>query len=155
MSQAIVYWLDGTARKMDLASIDIDTPYYKGTVVAMVFDNPDHDLLLANMPEVRSPDNAGANWNQCNVLTRGKVKAKQVLMRLLEVNIGEFSVDRDKLIELQKANESIKRLYSATESKTKGEQTTSFYSDIDILHCMSTQKTTWASQLYKLLFLHL
>ena len=141
---------------MDLAYINIDTPYYKGTVVAMVFDNPNHDLLLANMPEVRSPDNAGANWNQCNVLTRGKVKAKQVLMRLPEVNdIGEFSVDRDKLIGLQKADESRKRLYSATESKTKGEQTTSFYSDIDILHCMSTQKTTWASQLYKLLFLHL
>ena len=67
----------------------------------MVFDNPIHDLLLGNIPEVRSPDNAGANWNQCNVLTRGKVKAKQVLMRLLEVNdIGELSVNRDKLIEL-------------------------------------------------------
>ena len=86
---------------MDLASINIDTPYYKGTVVAMVFDNPIHDLLLGNTREVRSPDNAGANWNQCNVLTRGKVKAKQVLMRLLEVNdIGELSVNRDKLIEL-------------------------------------------------------
>ena len=63
---------------MDLAYINIDTPYYKGTVVAMVFDNP----IPGNIPGVQSPDNAGANWNQCNVLTRGKVKAKQVLMRL-------------------------------------------------------------------------
>ena len=126
---------DGTARKMDLASIDIDTPYYKGTVVAMVSDNPIHDLLLGNIPGVRSPDNADASWNQCNVLTRAQTKAKQTPMRSLKVNdIEGFSVDRDKLTALQKADESIKRLYSATDSKIKGEQTTRFYIDKNILY---------------------
>ena len=93
----------------------------------MVSDNPIHDLLLGNILGVRSPDNANASWSQCNVLIRGKVKGKQIPMRSLEVNnIEEFPVDRDKLTELQPADESIKRSYSATDSKTKGEQTTDF-----------------------------
>ena len=101
----------------------------------MVSDNPIHDLLLGNILGVRSPDNANASWSQCNVLIRGKVKGKQIPMRSLEVNnIEEFPVDRDKLTELQKADESIKRLYSATDSKTKGEQTTRFYIDKNILY---------------------
>ena len=54
---------DGTARKMDLAQIAIDTPYYKGLVMAMVTDHPIHDLLLGNITEVRSPDKPDSNWH--------------------------------------------------------------------------------------------
>ena len=52
---------DGTASKMYLAQISIDTLYYKGLVTAMVTDHPIHDLLIGNIPGVSSPDKPDPN----------------------------------------------------------------------------------------------
>jgi hypothetical protein len=49
--------IDGTERKFPLAKINIDTPYYTGDVTAMCMQQPIYELILGNIPSVRSePD---------------------------------------------------------------------------------------------------
>lgn len=47
---------DGRVVEADLAEVEIDTPYYTGTVIAWCFDNPSYDLILGNFNGVRNPD---------------------------------------------------------------------------------------------------
>ncbi|XP_046568632.1 uncharacterized protein LOC124277024 [Haliotis rubra] len=44
--------LDGTVREVPTARIEVDTPYYEGSVEALVMDNPLYDLVLGNIPGV-------------------------------------------------------------------------------------------------------
>ena len=101
---------------MDLAQIAIDTPYYKRLVMAMVTDHPIHDLLLGNIPGVRSPDKPASNWNPCNVMTRTQAKKQTQTTKPLKItNPDSLLVDRHQLIELQKADGDISKLYDAAE----------------------------------------
>ena len=46
--------IDGTVRRFPIAEISIDTPYYQGIVEAMCMDQPVYDLIIGNIPGVRS-----------------------------------------------------------------------------------------------------
>lgn len=125
---------DGTARKMELANLFIDTPFFRGPVSAMVSDNPIHDLLLGNIPGARPAENPDLEWSQCNVMTRAQTKADSNPMKPLVVSDEQGTrVDRKKLIQLQKEDNSIQRLYSAKEPKKKGNQTTRFFTEGEVL----------------------
>lgn len=126
---------DGTARKMDLANISIDTPYFRGTVLAMVSEKPIHDLLLGNIPGVRSAEDPDKSWSQCNILTRAQAKAELNPMKPLAVtDVQGLPVDKPKLIQFQKEDDTLKRFYDADEVRKKGSQVTKFYTDKDVLY---------------------
>ena len=116
---------DGTTRKMDLAFINLDTPYYKGSVLAMVSENPVHDLLLGNIPGARSADNPDIGWNQGKVST----VAKQKLIKPLN-----GKVDRNQLSSMQTNDKYLERFYHANYYRKKGNQTTRFYTDKNVLY---------------------
>ena len=129
---------DGTARKMEIASIDIDTPYYKGSVVAMVSEKAIHDLLIGNIPGVKLYEELNVPDNQCNVLTRSQCKAENKLMKpLVLTDVEGEPVDKELLIRLQKEDESIRRLFSAKQVKRKGNQSTRFFTNKSILYIES------------------
>lgn len=46
----------------DLAEVEVDTPYYTGTVIAWCFDNLSYDLILGNFNGVRNPDDPDTSW---------------------------------------------------------------------------------------------
>ncbi|XP_067939845.1 LOW QUALITY PROTEIN: uncharacterized protein [Watersipora subatra] len=97
---------DNTARKLPFAKISIDTPFYQGDITAMVIETPIHDLMLGNISGARSPFVSNEN---------------------IEVN-------REDLIKSQREDDSLKRLYDATEAITKGKQQTRFMVKKDILY---------------------
>lgn len=45
--------IDGTVRKVPVANIDVDTPYFSGVVKALVMKNPVYDLILGNISGVK------------------------------------------------------------------------------------------------------
>ena len=47
--------IDGTVKKVPMAKIHVDTPFYVGDVEAMSMENPIYPLVLGNIPGIRSP----------------------------------------------------------------------------------------------------
>jgi len=54
---------DGGTLQVPTAEIEIDTPYYKGVVIAWCMETPIYDLILGNIEGVREPDKPNPTWN--------------------------------------------------------------------------------------------
>ncbi|XP_041452935.1 uncharacterized protein LOC121406002 isoform X3 [Lytechinus variegatus] len=54
--------IDHTVRKMPVARVHIDTPFYKGDVTALCVKNPIYDLVLGNISGVRCPSDPDPEW---------------------------------------------------------------------------------------------
>jgi len=50
--------IDSTARKVPIAKIDVDTPYFKGQVEAQCPPDPIYYLVVGNVPGARTADNS-------------------------------------------------------------------------------------------------
>ena len=54
--------IDGTVRKVPVARVYIDTPYYRGNVTALCMKQPIYDLVLGNIAGVRCPSDPDPEW---------------------------------------------------------------------------------------------
>ncbi|XP_037526427.1 uncharacterized protein LOC119403570 [Rhipicephalus sanguineus] len=52
----LVYLVDGTARMLPEARIEVDTPYFTGHLTALCLQDPLYDLILGNIDGARPPD---------------------------------------------------------------------------------------------------
>ncbi|XP_067950510.1 uncharacterized protein [Watersipora subatra] len=127
---------DNTAGKLPFAKISIDTPFYQGDVMAMVMETPIHDLMLGNISGARSPcDPLPEQDQECSVVTRAQaIENKRGEKPLSVVSNENIEVNREDLIKSQREDDSLKRLYDATEAITKGKQQTRFMVKKDILY---------------------
>ena len=50
----VMLFIDNTARKVPIAKIDVDTPYFKGQVQAQCLPDPIYDLVIGNVPGARA-----------------------------------------------------------------------------------------------------
>ena len=127
---------DNTARKLPFAKISINTPFYQGDVTAMVMETPIHDLMLGNISGARSPcDPLPEQDRECSAVTRAQaIENKRGEKPLSVVSNENIEVNREDLIKSQREDDSLKRLYDATEAITKGKQQTRFMVKKDILY---------------------
>ena len=111
---------DGTRRTFQIATIQIDTPFFSGEVDALCMENPVYELVIGNISGVRSADDPDVNWNHdrmgqtksfqkvCAVETRAqKLKKENVSSLHAPPSIREFS--KAELIEGQVQDKSIER----------------------------------------------
>ena len=54
--------VDCTSRVLPEAKVIIDTPYYKGEVLALCLENPLVDLIVGNIPGARERTDPDTNW---------------------------------------------------------------------------------------------
>ena len=54
--------VDCTARILPEAKVSIDTPYYKGEVLALCLENPLVDLIVGNIPSARERTDPDNSW---------------------------------------------------------------------------------------------
>ena len=54
--------VDCTSRVLPEAKVSIDTPYYKGEVLALCLENPLVDLIVSNIPGARERTDPDINW---------------------------------------------------------------------------------------------
>ena len=72
--------IDGTERQFQMARVYVDTPYYTGSVEAMVMENPMFALILGNVTGVRNgPDpewksEGNSAWTRVQTRKRRKPK---------------------------------------------------------------------------------
>ena len=134
----VMITIDGQAKIVPAALIEIDTPYYRGSLEAMVLTSLICDLVLGNIDGVSdTPDQRWSRYEESEplpesvaaaVVTRAQaVKAKKPL-KALSVPSSQFeTLDIDSLQKAQREDTSLKKLWSyaqeASEMKTKGGNT--------------------------------
>ena len=80
--------IDGTIRTFPLASVFIDTPFYKGRVEAMVMDNLLYDIVVGQITGAREPNDPDPNWNCAQsqaVTTRAQARRRDAPAQPLRV----------------------------------------------------------------------
>ena len=127
--------LDGTARNVPVARIDIDSPYYIGTVNALCMDNPLYDLIIGNIGGVRESHDPDINWapskrTYCEsesipklpettaaVETRAqKVKKAKDLRPLKVLEAQNLSENREEIIQAQHEDTLLDKLWNLADS---------------------------------------
>ena len=54
--------IDGTARNVPLARVNIDCPFFRGEAEVMVIPLPIYDLIIGNVPGAREPNDPDKTW---------------------------------------------------------------------------------------------
>lgn len=54
--------IDGTVRRVPVAVVQVDTPYYIGKVTCLCMTSPVYDLILGNIEGVRDPSEPDRTW---------------------------------------------------------------------------------------------
>nr|XP_034320976.1 uncharacterized protein LOC117687844 [Crassostrea gigas] len=112
---------DGRIIDSDVARIDVDTPYFTGSVDAWCFDSPLYDLILGNIRGVRKPHEPNPAWihsveNIAAVETRAQLKKKQSPYKPLKVPEAIRDVSPEDILQEQRNDETLKKLWSLAES---------------------------------------
>ena len=67
--------IDGTVRRVPVAQVHVNTPYYTGFVTAICMTSPIYDLVLGNIEGVRCPSDPDGNWIADNSMPEEKQDA--------------------------------------------------------------------------------
>ena len=54
--------MDHTIKRAPLARVDVDKPFYDGTVEALCLKDPLFDLIIGNVPGARKSDDPNPEW---------------------------------------------------------------------------------------------
>jgi hypothetical protein len=107
--------IDGRARLVPMPKIDIDTPYYKGKIEAMVLESAICDLVLGNIQGVL--DKPIEKWvsrevtNIAAVVTRAQAEKEKKAMKPLKVpKVEDNEITVDVLKKEQSNDNTLQRL---------------------------------------------
>lgn len=101
--------IDGTVRRVPVAEIEIDTPYYSGQVKAVCMRNPLYDVIIGNIPGVKEE---GDLEKVQAVMTRSQIQKENKPTKPLKVVEGlDISVGRDNLVVMQHEDKCLRKLF--------------------------------------------
>ena len=151
--------VDGTARKVPVANVSIDCPYFVETAEAMVMNTPVYDLILGNIPGVREVANPDLEWTPavgethassktgCAVVTRQGTKQRLKPAKPLQVPTVELpkTVSQQDFVEEQRNDPTLAAIWKCMKDagvrprQTKSAETT-FVTKSGILYRIHEQK---------------
>ncbi|KAL9963057.1 hypothetical protein ACROYT_G032222 [Oculina patagonica] len=128
--------IDNTVRKVPIAKITVDTPYLSGEVEAQCLPNAIYDLIVGNVPGARAADDPDPSWQEaCAVTTRGQAKKAGEHTPLKVPSSSESPiVDREKLMQLQREDASLKKYWDRDDTRVKGQAEISFERKSGVLY---------------------
>ena len=134
----VMLLFDNTARKVPIARIYVDTPYLKGHVEAQCLSDPIYDLIIGNVRDARDAQNPDPSWQEaCAVTTRSQAKKKDERMTLKVPSTRESPiVDREKLKQMQREDESLRKYWDRDGVLVKGQAEISFEEKSGVLYCL-------------------
>ena len=128
--------IDNTARKVPIAKIYVDTPYLKGHVEAQCLSDPIYDLIIGNVRDARDAQNPDPSWQEaCAVTIRSQAKKKDERTTLKVPSTRENPVvDREKLKQMQREDESLRKYWDRDSALVKGQAEISFEEKSGVLY---------------------
>ena len=132
-SQTMVM-VDYSSRVVPEVKISIDTPYYKGEVLALCVEKPLVGLIIGNIPGVRERNNPDINWVPAlAVQTRAQTKREGVTSKLKTRSIIDRTITPAQVSKAQKDDVSLTTTRSRCEAnETIGKAT--FFKKNDLLY---------------------
>ena len=115
-SQTMVM-VDYSSRVVPEVKVSIDTPYYKGEVLALCVEKPLVGLIIGNIPGVRERNNPDINWVPAlAVQTRAQAKRKGVTSKLKTPSIINRTITPAQVSKAQKDDVSLTTTRSRCEA---------------------------------------
>ena len=106
-SQTMVM-VDYSSRVVPEVKVSIDTPYYKGEVLALCVEKPFVGLIIGNIPGARERNNPDINWVPAlAVQTRAQAKREGVTSKLKTLNIIDRTITPAQVSKAQKDDVSL------------------------------------------------
>ena len=132
----VMLLIDNTARKVPIARIYVDTPYLKGRVEAQCLSDPIYDLIIGNVHDAMDAKNPDPSWQEaCAVTTRNQAKKKDERTTLKVPSTRENPiVDREKLKQMQREDESLRKYWDRDGVLVKGQAEISFKEKSGVLY---------------------
>ncbi|XP_076435072.1 uncharacterized protein LOC143274949 [Babylonia areolata] len=118
----------GHVESVPTADIEVSTPFFVGKVNALCLPSPPNDVIIGNIDGARAADNPDHEWGHtCAVTTRAQAKEEKKKMTPLKVSepTGIPDVNREKLIQSQQADPSLKK-YNKANTVTRENAEVSF-----------------------------
>ena len=132
-SQTMVM-VDYSSRVVPEVKISIDTPYYKGEVLALCVEKPLVGLIIGNIPGARERNNPDINWVPAlAVQTRAQAKQEGVTSKLKTPSIIDQTITPAQVSKAQKEDVSLATTRNRCEAnETIGKAT--FFKKNDLLY---------------------
>ena len=132
-SQTMVM-VDYSSRVVPEVKVSIDTPYYKGEVLALCVKKPLVGLIIGNIPGARERNNPDINWVPAlAVQTRAQAKREGVTSKLKTPSIIDRTITPAQVSKAQKDDVSLTKTRSRCEAnETIGKAT--FFKRSDLLY---------------------
>lgn len=81
--------IDGKVRRVPVAKVSVNTPYYVGDVEALCMDKPVYDLILGNIPGVRDPGDPNTDWDPNIDMDQNKKREVSARIQMTNANAVE------------------------------------------------------------------
>ena len=132
-SQTMVM-VDYSSRAIPEVKVNIDTPYYKGEVLALCVEKPLVGLIIGNIPGARERNNPDIKWVPAlAVQTRAQAKREGVTRKLKTPSIIDITINPEQVSNAQKEDVSLTTTRSRCEAnETIGKAT--FLKKNDLLY---------------------
>ena len=132
-SQTMVM-VDYSSRVVPEVKVSIDTPYYKGEVLALCVEKPLVGLIIGNIPGARERNNPDINWVPAvAVETRAQARREGVTNKLKTPSIIDININPEQVSKAQKEDVSLTTTRSRCEAnETIGKAT--FFKRNDLLY---------------------
>ena len=126
--------VDYSSRVVPEVKVSIDTPYYKGEVLALCVEKPLVGLIIGNIPGARERNNPDINWVPAlAVQTRTQAKREGVKSKLKTPSIIDRTITPAQVSKAQKDDVSLTTTRSRCEAnETIGKAT--FFKKNDLLY---------------------
>ena len=126
--------VDYSSRVVPEVKVNIDTPYYKGEVLALSVEKPLVGLIIGNIPGARERNNSDINWVPAlAVQTRAQAKLEGVTSKLKTPIIIDRTITPAQVSNAQKEDVSLTTTRSRCEAnETIGKAT--FFKKNDLLY---------------------
>ena len=127
--------IDKTIRKVPIAKVFIDTPYFTREVEAQCLPDAMYDVIIGNIPNARSPEDPNPSWETVCAVTRAQAKKGQGLSLLKIPDVAKCAtVTKEQLIKFQHDDSSLERLRKFTEPKITRDRSVHFEKREGILY---------------------
>ena len=132
-SQTMVM-VDYSSRVVPEVKVSIDTPYYKGEVLALCVEKPLVGLIIGNIPGARERNDPDINWVPAlAVQTRAQARREEVTNKLKTPSIIDININPEQVRKAQKDDVSLTTTRSRCEAnETIGKAT--FFKRNDLLY---------------------
>ena len=116
-----IMMMDHTIKRAPMAKVEVDTPFYVGTVEALCLEEPLFDIIIGNVPGARRSDDPNPEWGVVmEVATRAQARSGKdpKPLEIREVT-DKTSINKKDLIKMQEEDPTLQKLKQLKGTETR------------------------------------